>query len=273
MLRQRVLTAVVLMGLLLGSLFSGVEILFPLLSGAFVFIAAWEWAGLSSCRNTLPRMLYSLFVILPLPFLYASLQEPWSIGVIWTGTFWWCAAAVMVIRYQCGRNPVPTSLILGFLTGCFVLIPAWTSLVRLYPRQDGPGFLLLLFVMIWIADSAAYFAGRRWGRRRLASRVSPAKSWEGVLAGLLVSFLPVTVYVVILEVPVIVAMWLLALSVITTGFSVVGDLFESMCKRMANVKDSSQLLPGHGGVMDRIDSITAAAPVFATGVWLLEGRL
>ena len=272
-LRQRIITAIVLAALLLGSLLSGEAILFSLLLGSFVSIAAWEWAGLINFRKTQQRMLYSILLTLPLPLLHISITASGTAGVVMFGAAWWCVAAVMVFCYQGGGRFVPAGKLAGFLTGFFVLIPAWTGLVWLSPQREGQQLILLFFATICLADSAAFIAGRRWGKNQLASRVSPGKTREGFYAGVTAALLPALIFIVHEGFSVLAGMGLIFLCVICAVFSVIGDLFVSMFKRHANVKDCSYFLPGHGGVLDRIDSITAAAPVFAVGIWMLEGRL
>jgi phosphatidate cytidylyltransferase len=178
----------------------------------------------------------------------------------------------MVALYQCGRPAIPKTNTLKYLFGFFVLIPATLSLINLYGTDSGPLLVLLLFFLIWVIDSAAYFVGSCWGKKKLAYRVSPGKSWEGFLASLLAAGIMALVYVESGLITVTNTLYLIVLFIITAGFSVIGDLFESMYKRNANLKDSSQLLPGHGGVLDRIDSLTAAVPIYALVIWLLEVR-
>lgn len=273
MLRQRIVTALVLASLLLGSLVSGEPILFSLLLGVFVGIAAWEWAGLLDCRQVQQKVIYAFLLTLPLPFLHIFITAPWTAAVFWFGAAGWCVAAVMVLGYQAGGRFVPAGKQTGYVTGFFVLIPAWAGLVWLFPHREGVQLLLLFFVTVCLADSAAFIAGRRWGKSRLASRVSPGKTREGFYAGVTAAFLPALAFVIYRDFSVLAGIWLIVLCVVCAVFSVVGDLFVSMFKRHAHVKDSGHVLPGHGGVLDRVDSIAAAAPVFATGIWMLEGRL
>jgi phosphatidate cytidylyltransferase len=154
--------------------------------------------------------------------------------------------------------------------GVFVLVPAWISLVSILQiAGQGPALLLLGMAMIWAADIGAYFAGHRWGRLKLAPQVSPGKTFEGVAGGLLGSVLTAGVGGSLLGLP-LAAMLPLGVCVAVT--SVVGDLTESMFKRSVGIKDSGRLFPGHGGVLDRIDSITAAVPLFALALqWM--GRI
>lgn len=273
MLRQRILTAVVLAGLLLGILLSDSPVLFAALLGFFVSVAAWEWAQLAGVRHAQGKFIYALLVTLPLPLLYLFLTATWMPFVILGGVVWWCLATLMVLSYQTGGQPVPGARTVSCLMGYLVLWPAWAGLVTLYQRADGVQLLLVFFAMICLADSAAFFAGRRWGKNKLANRVSPGKTREGFYAGMLAGMIPAVIYVVSAQVAVLGGVGLVALCLVSSMFSVAGDLFISLFKRHADVKDSSHLLPGHGGVLDRIDSITAAAPIFASGVWWLEGKL
>ncbi|MCB1760121.1 MAG: phosphatidate cytidylyltransferase, partial [Gammaproteobacteria bacterium] len=148
--------------------------------------------------------------------------------------------------------------------------PAWISLLILHARyQDGPYLLLFLMILIWVADSCAYFAGRRWGRVKLAPLISPGKTREGVY-GAMVGAAICGVLLHQLRPQTGPLYLLVVLSVLVALISVIGDLFESVMKRQAGLKDSGALLPGHGGMLDRIDSLTAAAPLFLLGMLLLE---
>jgi phosphatidate cytidylyltransferase len=150
-----------------------------------------------------------------------------------------------------------------------ILVALWVALMGL--RGDfGPGYVLFLLLLIWVADIGAYFAGRHWGQRKLAPVISPGKTWEGVwgatAAALAFALLGAAVLGIGTRWP-----WFVAICMVTVGFSIIGDLFESMIKRQRGVKDSGSLLPGHGGVLDRIDSLTAAAPVFLLGLYGMHG--
>ena len=136
--------------------------------------------------------------------------------------------------------------------------------------EFGAGYVLFLLFLIWIADSGAYFTGRRWGQRKLALSISPGKTWEGVWGASLAALVFAMLGAVVLEVRM---PWpgFVILSMVTVGFSIAGDLFESMLKRQRGLKDSGSLLPGHGGVLDRVDSLTAAVPVFLLGLYGMRG--
>jgi len=272
-LKQRVLTAAILIFVVVVCVVVSSGPVFSLLLGISIGIASWEWAGLAGYREFPQKAVYLVLVMALLLWLYYLRNTPWIYVIVIFGVVWWCFAWIMVISYQKGRELIPSNQILKAMIGCIVLVPAWSGLVILHAAVTAPQQVLLLFVLIWVADSAAYFIGSRWGKRRLANRISPAKSWEGVVGGIVASMLPVLGYVILREMTGIDIIWLFALCLITVGFSVLGDLVESMFKRNADMKDSGTLLPGHGGLLDRIDSLTSATPVFVTGMWLLGGRL
>jgi phosphatidate cytidylyltransferase len=163
-----------------------------------------------------------------------------------------------------GRHNRITATVCGFLA----LVPAWVALAYLYlSKPAGPEMVLYLLGLVWAADIGAFFAGRTFGRVKLAPRVSPSKTWEGVLGGLIFGAVVAALGAAWLKQP---RLGFICLSVAVVFVSIVGDLTESMFKRYAGVKDSGALFPGHGGVLDRIDSVTAAAPVFLLGAHALE---
>jgi phosphatidate cytidylyltransferase len=175
---------------------------------------------------------------------------------------WWCIALVWV-----AFAPQRVSTWSAALSGVLALVPAWLALVLLRVRlADGAQWVLFALLLVWLADIGAFFCGRRFGRVLLAPRVSPAKTWEGVLGGVLLSAVCALAGAAWFHLPLLP---FLLLCLAAVGFSVVGDLTESLLKRYAGVKDSGTVFPGHGGVMDRIDSITAAAPVLFVGLMLL----
>ncbi|MNY33511.1 Phosphatidate cytidylyltransferase [compost metagenome] len=176
-------------------------------------------------------------------------------------------ATVLVLGYPASSRHwagLPAKLSIGLL----ILLPAWQGLVQIKQWPEANGLILAVMVLVWGADIGAYFTGKAFGKRKLAPQVSPGKSWEGVAGGLFASLLITTA--VGLYRGWSVSEWILVLAgaALVVSISVVGDLTESMFKRQAGLKDSSNLLPGHGGVLDRIDSLTAAIPMFAALLWL-----
>lgn len=265
---RRVCTAGMLIPVVIAALFFLPNAYVSVLFGAFVSVAAWEWAGLAGLRHRAAKAAYAAVTLVLMAAVYSRLEAaaPW----LWTGAVaWWLLALAVVVRYERGLVPAGWGMYTAALVGWLVLVPAWAALAALHARV-GPAAVLWVLLLIWVADSAAYFAGRRWGRRRLAARVSPGKSWEGVAAALLAVVVMALGYAAISGLGNASAVSFVLLAVVTVAFSIVGDLMESLFKRMAGVKDSGHILPGHGGVLDRIDSLTAAAPVFALGLALLE---
>src|SRR3990167_3322211 len=185
----------------------------------------------------------------------------------WGGCCWGGGATLVVLSYRGSSRywgGAPGKLLIGLL----ILLPAWQGLMLLKAWPLGNLLILAVMVLVWGADIGAYFSGKAFGKRKLAPRVSPGKSWEGAIGGLLFSLgltLAVGLYRGWFASEMLLA---LAGAGLVVSISVVGDLTESMFKRQAGLKDSSNLLPGHGGVLDRIDSLTAAIPMFAALLWL-----
>ncbi|MEK6749981.1 MAG: phosphatidate cytidylyltransferase [Pseudomonadota bacterium] len=264
MLKQRILTALVLAPLVIWGILSLPTLWFGGLVGLFVTVGAWEWARLAGFESTLARIMFASLVgvLLVLMGMATALSE-WNL-LIAGAVIWWGYATWVVFGYDGAQNPARS--IARLSVGLVLLLPAWLALVKLHGSAQGPMALLFLMVLIWGADSGAYFAGRAFGKHKLAPKVSPGKSWEGVAGALLLT----------LSVAIGGGVWLwqwqgmqvvmfVVLCVVTVALSIVGDLYESMAKRRVGIKDSGNILPGHGGVLDRIDSLTSAAPVFVLG--------
>ena len=233
-----------------------------------LFIAAWEWGGLAQYGST-SRLVYGAFVVVsagtiqyltPVAGTGAPL-DVWAYAL--SVAFWVAVAPFWLLARWTIRHPV----VLG-VAGWIALVPMWLALVRLQPT---PWALLLFMSIVWIADTAAYAAGRQWGRHKLAPLISPGKSWEGV-AGAVVAL---GVYYLILwfAVPAGERFFPAAIGLVVfagiLALSIEGDLFESWMKRQAGLKDSGQLLPGHGGILDRIDGLTSTMPAAALALYLL----
>lgn len=270
MLKQRLLTALVLLPFLIWGILQLPTPYFALLLGLVVVQGAWEWSSLMQVQSVRAKLLVVLSVIASLIgcwWLLGQGESVWlALPVI--ALFWWLLALMWVVSYPRTVSRWSASW-RRFLIGLLVLVPTWLSAVALHGEENiGPYLVLYLLSLIWVADSGAYFGGRTWGKRKLAVDVSPGKTWEGVAAALVATTIYSLAATIFLQIPV--NQWLLfvVLSALTVAFSILGDLSESMFKRHAGVKDSGTLLPGHGGVLDRIDSITAAAPVFVVGLWL-----
>jgi phosphatidate cytidylyltransferase len=271
MLKQRVITAIILTIVFLTALFGLPPTYFPLFIGAVVLIGAWEWANLSSCGAMWQRLAYVGFIGAIL------LAVSWAIGLysaqpelnllivkslLIVACVWWAVALLLVQGY-------PSSAILWghpalrLLMGVLVLVPTWLALVYVRFQPQGAWLVVMIAAIVAAADIGGYFTGRKFGKRKLAQAVSPGKTLEGFAGGLVANLIVGAVVAWLSGSNIYV---LLAIIIPTSLFSVLGDLLESMVKRHAGVKDSGVILPGHGGILDRVDSITAAAPVFALAV-------
>lgn len=266
MLKQRILTAAILIPIVIAVIFLLDAVWFSALFTVFVAVGAWEWAGLCKLSKKY-QYLYSLITVLILAGLYSTSDSDVYNSVIFSGVVYWFIAVFLVFLYQKQRNLLPKSSLVLLPVGLLLLIPMWVSLTVLksFP-ENGASLIMFLMMLIWGADTGAYFVGKKWGKRQLASRVSPGKTWEGSIGGIVVGIAIALAYVIVSDAMSSHGIALIGLSFLTVSISIIGDLMESMVKREADIKDSGSILPGHGGVMDRIDSLTAAAPVFVFGV-------
>lgn len=280
MLKQRVLSAIVLIALVLCALFLFSPFYFALSLGLIATLGVWEWTQFANFKQPLARFclaaLLGAFIFLWLftegNYLDAGrVFENYLPLLLINSVGWWVLALWLVITYPnsakyWGKNK-PLQLLFAFST----LIPFVAAVLRLrldnYALDPHHGLFLLLyvFVLVWAADSGAYFAGRAFGKHKLAPKVSPGKTWEGALGGLVTAAVLAFIFIHFSAETLLGSRAMagfILLSVATVAVSILGDLTESMFKRQAGIKDSSQLIPGHGGILDRIDSLTAAVPFF-----------
>jgi phosphatidate cytidylyltransferase len=271
MLKQRVLTALILIPVLVAALLYFPPGWIVVLFGLFIAAAAWEWTALSGIRGIFSRATYVFcLLILGVAAIYSVLLQPSPIAsfLAAAGLWWLWASAELISRKDVSKGMFATTA--GRVVGGFlVLIPLWVASVYLLAvdSEHPRALLLFLLVLVWVADTAAYFAGSVFGRTKLAPQVSPGKTVEGVVGGVMAVVLLAWVCGTMiwkLE-PGLLVQWI-GLAIVTALFSVVGDLTESKLKRIAGAKDSGSMFPGHGGVLDRIDALTAAAPIFLLGV-------
>lgn len=270
MLKQRVLTALVLAPLALWGIVALPETAFDLIWGAIVALAAWEWGRLGGLSGRV-AVLYALGIAALIAGLFvAPAASRWQAAVLLLAGLWWLGLLFRLGGFR--HRPVPHGVhpFSALASGIPVLLGVYFAIVLL---RHSPGlgypYIILLMLLVWGADTAAYFAGRAFGRHKLLPSVSPGKTWEGVIGALFASLVIAAVGALWFDLPP--ERWpvFLAVSLVTVIFSVVGDLNESYFKRRAGMKDSSHLLPGHGGILDRLDSLTAAAPIFLMGLNLL----
>lgn len=265
-MRTRILTALVLCVVVVGALLQPDPAYFGAVLGVMLLGAAWEWTGFLHLPGPASRLAY---VVLVLAACVATRVFLWApdqfLRVLQGAVLFWMVALVWVLR-----APSRVGRLAAAVAGLCVMVPAVTTLLRVASDwQQGLRAVLLIVGVAALMDTGGYFGGRAFGRHKLAPRVSPGKTWEGFFGGLAL------VFVIALAV----SYWLpyarwpfVALTVVSGVFSVVGDLTESLLKRANGLKDSGRMLPGHGGMLDRIDSITAAAPVMALSlIWLGAG--
>ena len=271
MLRQRVITALVLLALLLPALFAASALPFALFTLLLVSAAGWEWARLNGVQAPLPALATGALVALMCGASLPNLPQMGHAGGLWwAGTAAWVVGGALVLRRGpegWPKLPAPLRWALGPL----LLWLAWLAMAQ--ARTIGVNFLLSAMCVVWVADISAYFSGRAFGKRKLAITISPGKSWEGVYGGV-AGVLLLSVFWIWgesqfnLDSASLFKLlqqrlgWggLLLVVLLLTALSVVGDLFESLVKRAAGAKDSSRLLPGHGGVLDRVDALLPVLP-------------
>jgi len=257
-LKQRIITAVVAALLLFVILFALPAPLARGLIACLLIIGAWEWSGFLDAQK--PGR-YAFFIVVAgmIIVVYLGLVQAGNVKMIFqVALFWWVLAFIWTFFFP---TPIPKAI--AWLSGILVIVPAYVALDWLY--QISPWVLLFMLLIVWLADIGAYFAGKAFGRVKLAPKISPGKTWEGAIGGLVAVVLLIVIESFWLDFPV---SSIIPLALAVAVISVVGDLTVSMFKRTAGVKDSGTLFPGHGGLLDRADAIMAAAPVFSLGlIW------
>ena len=269
MLKTRVITALVLLAVLLPILFLLPAIYIGAFFLAALLAAAWEWSTLLSPQARLAAWLYTLFCLAIILVLLGMQNTSWQFALLLLAVIFWFFVAPFILAKGINlslQKLRPFYVVLGL-----ILLPAtWFSLVFL--RELGLVFLLTSIALVWVADIGAYFIGKAFGKRKLAVQISPGKSVEGAIGGLVLSYGYALLCVIYLPFESTlfgawairfgwVAMFLMV--TVLVAFSIFGDLFESQLKRLAGVKDSSHLLPGHGGVLDRVDALIPTMPIAA----------
>ncbi|WP_174868784.1 phosphatidate cytidylyltransferase [Pectobacterium polaris] len=281
MLKYRLITAFILIPIVIAALFLLPPLGFTLVTLAVCMLAAWEWGQLAGFASYGQRLWLAILcgfllalMLLSLPAYHYSVHIPQISIALWSSLVWWGVALFLVLFYPASASFWRHSRTLRLVFGIMTIVPFFWGMVALrhynYAINPFAGAWWLLYVMllVWGADSGAYMFGKLFGKRKLAPKVSPGKTWEGFLGGLATSALISVLFS--LYAPLTIAPWtLLICSIAAALASVLGDLTESMFKREAGIKDSSHLIPGHGGVLDRIDSLTAAVPVFSCLMLLL----
>jgi len=269
-MRQRIITALLITPFAIALLLYVPSPWFAAAIGGLCLIALWEWTRLSGMRS---RPLRALLVALG----GAALLALWFCAVLpvwWTligiGCAWWVVAVFWLRRFSFAASQTPENTAIKLIAGALTILPAWAGLMRIHLTTTTPHtWALYALFIIWSADSFAYLAGSRWGRVKLAPQISPGKTREGLYGALVCTAIVAAIGGWWLDVRGVTLVLLVIVALISASFSVIGDLFESLLKRHAGVKDSGTLFPGHGGVCDRLDGVFAALPFFALGKALL----
>ena len=285
MLKSRLITAFILIPIVIAALFWLPPVGFEIVTLVISMLAAWEWGQFSGFASRSQRIWLALlcglllaFMLITLPAYQHLVQLPQVSNTLWAALGWWIVALLLVLCYPGSASLWRTSRPLRLIFGLLTIVPFFWGMLALrqyhYESDHFAGAWWLLYVMllVWGADSGAYMFGRLFGKHKLAPKVSPGKTWEGFLGGLVTAALISCLFSLFVPLQLSLST-LLICSVIATLASVLGDLTESMFKREAGIKDSGNLIPGHGGILDRIDSLTAAVPVFACLLLLVFGTL
>lgn len=286
MLLQRVITASILAPLVVAAIFLLPHLYFSLIWGIIILMAAWEWANLADVKTTLGKIIFLLVMLIPMGLLhywtqlleilaqlidwpdirnYSGVVELLMIPAVlfWLWVMWRIRKSgpeLLDIKVGQGKK---------LLVGGLVLVSAWFFLSRLIVLEEPP-MTLYFFLLIWAADIAAYFSGKKFGITKLAINISPGKTVEGMYGALSSAVLVGLCFTLSFGFSLLSVIDFVLLSVITVLVSIYGDLFFSAAKRIRGVKDSGTILPGHGGLLDRLDSIIAAIPIFYSGVWFIR---
>ncbi len=286
MLKQRIITALILAPAAISAIFYLPINYFAILLMAIIGIGSWEWARFMGLVDTVQRLGYAVVtsaIIAALWFLL-PVDETWLVitgvqhditSILWLSVLWWLFAAFLMFLYPKSSSFWANNKFIIAIFGWLTLVPTWLAFMvlrtnnHLLDEFQGAQLLMYLFMLVWSADVGAYFVGKSLGKRKLMPNVSPGKTIEGFLGGVVCASILTVIVGFALQWSSDKFMTALMVTLLITSISVLGDLTESMFKRQAGVKDSGTILPGHGGILDRIDSLTATAPVFALCYLLL----
>ncbi|MEO5624101.1 MAG: phosphatidate cytidylyltransferase [Dokdonella sp.] len=270
MLNQRALTAIVLAPIAIAIILFLPTAAVGVIIAAVCLQALWEWMRLAGLVSIPLRGVLTCFNAILMILLWSLRDSPIAWVVIGVGVAWWALALLWMRNFSFGAAPTRENSAIKLLAGELAVLPAWLALVKIHADPiHGHAWALFAMVLIWVADTAAYFTGRRYGTTKLAPLISPNKTTAGAWGALICAGTLGVVAGWLLDTRGWALVALAALALLTVAASIAGDLFESLMKRQANVKDSGTLFPGHGGLLDRADSLFAAVPVFVAGKALL----
>jgi len=271
-LKQRVFTALLLLPLVMVAIFALPAQWFLVLVAVILLRGSWEYSRLAGLSGQTAR--YSLVilqaVIVAVLFAFRNQWDNNILVCLSASCAVWLLMFIRLSRYRPEAQPDETYRLVSFATAIVSITTGWFSLSWIRIHDDGSWLILLLLLIVWAADTGAYFAGKTFGKRKLAPNISPGKTRAGLLGGLIAGPLIALLAANLMPIAKINSVWLVLLGLASALVSVGGDLLISVHKRTSGVKDSSNLLPGHGGVLDRVDSLIAAAPFFALGL-LISG--
>jgi len=260
MLKERIITAVIAVAALLLVLFVLPQAVAQVVVAAVILLGAWEWSGFLGSQSTPLRAGYVALIAILMGLVTWS--APQIDGLLFQlALAWWVGALLWTLFYP---TPIPGAV--RWIAGALVLLPLYKALVVLYLAS--PTVLLGALLIVWAADTGAFVAGKAFGRVKLAPKISPGKTWEGVAGGLVCAAMVALLGAFWFDLPVVPAV---AMGAGVAGFSILGDLTVSMLKRNVGLKDSGAIFPGHGGVLDRIDSLLAAIPLYMIGFGWISG--
>lgn len=270
-MKQRILTGLILAPLAIALILFAPTPLFATITGIAWLLSGWEWTRLIGMESQTQRVVSVLILAVALVGLwFVRGSHLWWL-VIGLGAVWWLIALIWLRRFSFGASPTRANRNLKLGAGLLVVVPAWTGLIQIHGDPNlGHAWALFALMLVWAADTFAYFSGRLFGKNKLAPRVSPGKTIEGVWGALIGTGIVAAIGGWWLAERDWALALLIGLALLTVIFSVIGDLFESLMKRQANVKDSGALFPGHGGLLDRLDGVFAAMPLFAIGKILID---
>jgi phosphatidate cytidylyltransferase len=272
MLKQRVITAAILIPLVVLAVLNTSTDTMKWILSALVLLAAWEWFEVIGLKQKVEKLLAFSSLIISTILVGQLINDS---SVVYASAILWGFFTLFVVIFA--SRAIPPSIAYFFQQRVLATVMAIATLVLFFHTsillhqipEIGPRLMLFVMVAVWLADTGGYFAGKRWGKHKLALMISPNKTWQGVAgAVVLVVFGALCAYPMLASGPLSFIEWV-SLIMITASFSIIGDLIESVFKRIHDVKDSGNLLPGHGGVLDRIDSLLAAIPVFVIGLHMM----
>ncbi len=270
MLKTRILTAlgIVLVAILV--LFVIPPEAFRLFMAVLLLVGSWEFSRLAALNTVVRGLLLAVqTILLSLALYHWDALAPVTLPLLSAACLSWCLMLLRLISFHSGANPGLNYRMLSFFSALAAISFAWYALCWLRGQAAGEWLVLLLLFIIWAADVGAFFVGRLWGRHKLAPSISPGKTREGLLGGVVLTLLVAQLLAYLTGLSAVPSWTLLTIALVTALVSAAGDLFISIHKRTSGVKDSGQIFPGHGGVLDRFDSLLAGAPFFALGILLL----